>query len=121
MRDNYVFFCPHAPIHLSMSHPRGIAPRLTASILRGLKGRTLIDVEGVVDIEKGMLKSITDKSDKAMEIDQILNDAEEGNTEQATEATVITEEEVLVTEEVATEEVVKETTAKKGAKKAADK
>ena len=54
--ENYAFFCPHALIHLSQTQPRGIAPRLSSSILTGLRFGTLIDVDGVVDLETGEIK-----------------------------------------------------------------
>ena len=57
--ENYAFFCPHALIHLSQTQPRGIAPRLSSSILTGLRFGTLIDVDGVVDLETGELKQST--------------------------------------------------------------
>lgn len=55
-RENYVFFCPEAPIHLSLTKPRGQAPRLSSSILIAIRHGRLIDVEGVVDLENGCLK-----------------------------------------------------------------
>lgn len=70
-RDNYVFVDPLAPIHLSLSQPIGEAPRLTTSILRGLRGQTLIDVKGIVDIEGGTLKS---KNNTTGKINQILDE-----------------------------------------------
>lgn len=35
LRDNYVFFDPDAPMHLSISNPRGEATHLTGSIFKG--------------------------------------------------------------------------------------
>jgi hypothetical protein len=55
-RENYAFYDPSAPIRLTLSEPRGYAPRLTTSILTGLRSGSLIDVEGKVDTQKGMLK-----------------------------------------------------------------
>lgn len=58
LRDNNVFFDPDAPLHLSLSEPMGYASRLTSSIMRGLKGGTILDIESVVDIPLGKLKDI---------------------------------------------------------------
>lgn len=58
MDDNYAFFCPEASVHLSLSQPRAIASRLSSSILTALRFQTLIDVDGVVDIDRGVLKEI---------------------------------------------------------------
>jgi hypothetical protein len=57
LRDNYAFYDPSAPIRLTLVEPRGYAPRLTDNILRGLRGKILIDVEGKIDIEKGVVKN----------------------------------------------------------------
>ena len=53
---NYVFCDPAANIHLSLEQPRGRASRLTPSVLRGLRAKTLVDIDGVVDIKEGKLK-----------------------------------------------------------------
>ena len=63
--ENYAFFCPHALIHLSQTQPRGIAPRLSSSILTGLRFGTLIDVDGVVDLETGELKQSSEENPNA--------------------------------------------------------
>lgn len=56
VRENYNFIDPEAPLVLDLSKPRGIAPRLTGSILRGLRGKTLIDIDNVVDLKTGAIK-----------------------------------------------------------------
>lgn len=48
VRDNYVFYCPDAPIHLNLCQPVGYVDRLTSSILRGIKGGTLIDCDNLL-------------------------------------------------------------------------
>lgn len=60
--ENYAFFCPHALIHLSRSQPTGIAPRLSSYILTALRFGTLIDLDGVVDLEKGELKDLSSRN-----------------------------------------------------------
>lgn len=137
VRDNYVFFCPEAPLHLSVLKPRGSSPRLSASILRGLRGKTLIDVNGVVDIKTGELKTETaEAAEKQAAMTEALKELEvaeevevveiaEEKVEEVTE-TVEAAEEIMeeVVEEVVeiTEEVVEAAPAKKApAKKAAAK
>lgn len=51
-KDNYVFFDPDAPLHLSLTMPVGYTNRVTASIVRGLKAGTIIDIDHVIDLEK---------------------------------------------------------------------
>ena len=54
--DNYSFFDPDSHLSLTMSNPRNIASRITPSILRGLRGDTLIDVNGAIDLKTGLEK-----------------------------------------------------------------
>ena len=63
--ENYAFFCPHALIHLSQSQPMGVAPRLSSYILTALRFGTLIDVDGVVDLETGELKQPSEENPDA--------------------------------------------------------
>lgn len=56
IRDNYCFMDSEAPLCLNMNNPRGFAPRLTGSILSGLRYKTLIDVNNVVDLNTGKLR-----------------------------------------------------------------
>lgn len=63
--ENYAFFCPHALIHLSQSQPMGVAPRLSSYILTALRFGTLIDVDGVVDLETGELKQSSEENPDA--------------------------------------------------------
>ena len=46
--DNYSFFCPDAPMHLNICQPISYTNRLTSSILRGIKGGTLIDYDNIL-------------------------------------------------------------------------
>lgn len=50
---NYAFFCPVTKIHLTIANPVGFTNRVSNYILRGLKSKTLIDVNNVVDLETG--------------------------------------------------------------------
>ena len=50
---NYAFFCPVSRLHLTRSNPVGYVDRVTSAILMGLRYKTLLDVNGVVDLETG--------------------------------------------------------------------
>ena len=50
---NYAFFCPVTKLHLTLANPVGIADRVSPYILRALKSNTLVDVNGVIDLESG--------------------------------------------------------------------
>ena len=50
---NYAFFCPVSRLHLTRSNPVGYVNGVTSAILMGLKYKTLLDVDGVVDLETG--------------------------------------------------------------------
>lgn len=51
---NYSFVCPEAPLCLNPINRQGYTNVVTPSILRGLQGRTLIDVDNVIDVEAGV-------------------------------------------------------------------
>jgi len=55
--SNYSFFDPRSGLNLSIGNPVGFANRVTPMILRGLKHKTLLDLDGVIDIKKGVLKA----------------------------------------------------------------
>ena len=54
--NNYAFFCPVSKLHLTVSNPVGYTNEVTPAILRAVKVNTLIDVDGVIDIETGTVK-----------------------------------------------------------------
>lgn len=54
--NNYAFFCPVSRMHLTVSSPVGYANEVTSAILRGLKSKSILDVDGVVDLETGTVK-----------------------------------------------------------------
>lgn len=71
--DNYVFFCPDAPIHLNLCQPIGYVGGLTSSILRGIKGGTLIDCDnllGTLDKEE----VIEDVKEDKVDVSEIKKD-----------------------------------------------
>ena len=54
--NNYAFFCPVSRLHLTVSNPVGMTSEVTPAILKAVKSKTLIDVDGVIDIETGTVK-----------------------------------------------------------------
>ena len=54
--NNYAFFCPVSRMHLTVSSPVGYANEVTSAILKAIKSKTIIDVDGVVDLETGTVK-----------------------------------------------------------------
>lgn len=50
---NYAFFCPVTKLHLTLANPVGTTDRVSPYILRALKSNTLVDVNGVIDLESG--------------------------------------------------------------------
>lgn len=55
--NTFAFFCPDSRLHLTLSSPVGFSDRVTPAILRGLKSKTIIDVDGVIDLETGLEKT----------------------------------------------------------------
>lgn len=62
---NYAFFCPVTRLHLTLTNPVGSTDRVSNYILRGIKSKTLIDVDNVVDLSAGELKTETTKKVEA--------------------------------------------------------
>lgn len=54
---NYAFFCPVTRLHLTLANPVGITDRVSHYILRGIKSKTLIDVNGVINLETGKVNA----------------------------------------------------------------
>lgn len=95
LRDNYAFVDPDALVHLNVSNPRGEATRLTGSVIRGVQGKTLIDVDGVIDLKN---RCIIDKSVKMAQIGDLLD--KEGALDKA--------EEIVLAEAEAVSEILTE-------------
>ena len=57
--NNYAFFCPVSRLHVTVSNPIGYVNEVTTAILKALKSQTLLDVDGVIDIETGTVKGAT--------------------------------------------------------------
>ena len=72
--NNYAFFCPVSRLHLTVSSPVGFSNEVTPAILRGLKSNTILDVDGVIDLETGTVKA-QEKAQTAPEPDKEENKA----------------------------------------------
>lgn len=48
LRDNYAFFCPDTRLYLTLTNPVGTTDRVSPAIKRGVKGKTLIDMDGLL-------------------------------------------------------------------------
>ena len=62
--NNYAFFCPVSRLHLTVSSPVGFSNEVTPAILKALKAETVLDVDGVVDIETGTVKAVKQEAPK---------------------------------------------------------
>ena len=51
IKENYAFFCPQSNLHLGLMDPVGFTDRVTPSIVRGLKGKTLLDLDNMIDVK----------------------------------------------------------------------
>lgn len=116
--NNYAFFCPVSRLHLTVSSPVGYTNEVTAAILRALKAETILDVDGVIDIEAGTVKAegVTNiqskQEEKAPEQSEGFQNPEQknnGNTKQNTPD----ENEKTVEPENTTEEIKSEENAEK--------
>ena len=64
--DNNAFYCPASNVRLTRMNPVGNFKEITPSVLRGLKGGTLIDVDKKIDKKIYLSKS-------QLELDEINN------------------------------------------------
>lgn len=122
--NNYAFFCPVSRLHLTVSSPVGYSNEVTPAILKALKAETVLDVDGVVDIETGTVKAGTQapKQEKPVEKapetkQEAPAKAEEPKVEEPKVEQPKAEEAKV--EEAKVEEASAEEKPKKGGKKAA--
>lgn len=54
--NNHAFFCPVSRLHLTVGNPVDVVNEVTPAIIRGLKSKVLVDVDGVIDLETGAVK-----------------------------------------------------------------
>lgn len=54
---NYAFFCPVTRLHLTLANPVNSVNRVSNYILRGIKSKSIIDIDGVINLETGELNT----------------------------------------------------------------
>ena len=52
---NYAFFCPVTKLHLTIANPGASVDRISNYIFRGIKSKSLIDVNNSVNLDTGEL------------------------------------------------------------------
>lgn len=114
IRDNYAFYCPTTGVHLNIHKPVTTIKTLSPSILRGIIGGTLLDLDKVIDVDN---KVILDKSNVQKVVKEKVADTQKVSapieTKDAINEVVQENKDEVVGE--ANEE--KATTAKKSTKK----
>lgn len=82
---NYAFFCPVTKLHLTLTNPVGTTDRVSPYIVRGVKAKTLIDVNGVIDLETGNLNANSKVESKAVKSETTVtqNQKEESSSQEA--------------------------------------
>ena len=121
--NNYAFFCPVSRLHLTVSSPVGFANEVTPAISKALKAETILDVDGVINIETGTVEEIKQANVKNTEKPAVQAPVQEVQEQKKAEP-VKTEEPVKKVEEPvkaekATEATEESAESKKGTKKAA--
>lgn len=96
--NTYAFFCPVSRLHLTLSNPVGVSDRVTPAILRGLKSKTILDIDNAVDMITGAEKVLSQEETKepVPEVPETIEELKEpvAETEIETEAQETTEEAV---------------------------
>ena len=72
--NNYAFFCPVSRLHVTVSNPIGYVNEVTTAILKALKSQTLLDVDGVIDIETGTVKGAAKTEDLKKEPEKVIKE-----------------------------------------------
>ena len=80
--NNYAFFCPVSKLHVTVSNPVGYVNEVTPAILRAIKLSTLIDVDGVIDIETGTVKDAQPVKTPVQETPKSPEKADNADTKQ---------------------------------------
>ena len=96
--NTYAFFCPVSRLHLTLSNPVGVSNRVTPAILRGLKSKTILDIDNAVDMTTGAERVLSQEETKepVPEVPETIEEPKEpvAETEIETEAQETTEEAV---------------------------
>lgn len=93
---NYAFFCPVTKLHLTLTNPVGTTDRVSAYIIRGVKSKTLIDINNVINLETGELNvNNKTKSEEVKKTESVKSEAtatQDQKEELSQEAEVVVEE-----------------------------
>lgn len=123
--QNYAFFCPVSRLHLTVSDPIGQieADRISSNILRGIRTKSLIDVDGVIDLNTGKVKGAASAVTNEKEKVEVKKSKTEVPAEPTTSVESIPSVEVPAetTVETTEESPAKETASASGSKKKAEK
>lgn len=117
--NNYAFFCPVSKLHLTVSSPVGFTNEVTTAILRALKAKTIIDVDGVIDLKTGTVKAVEkqkvaeQKVQQTEEVETNVDTVDEIVDNDETKETVETIEEVKEVENKTTKKTARKTAKKK--------
>lgn len=111
--NNYAFFCPATRLHLTITNPVGNADRISGAILRAVRANTVIDVDGVIDLKTGKLKTeVKEDTPKvqAQNTTNAINTTEDKNSDKNIDKTkVIVQETDTTNTETSSEENNNET------------
>lgn len=105
---NYAFFCPVTKLHLTLANPVGITDGVSPYILRGVKSKTLIDVNGVIDLEAGKANAKVGRPPKAEEPKKVEQPKVEAPKVEPKKVEAPKAEEVVKSEEAIAEQKVEE-------------
>lgn len=117
--NNYAFFCPVSRLHLTVSSPVGFSNEVTPAILKALKAETVLDVDGVIDIETGTVKAGTQAPKQEKPVEKAPETKQEAPAKAEEPKVEEPKAEEPKAEEAKVEEASAEEKPKKGGKKAA--
>lgn len=117
--NNYAFFCPVSRLHLTVSSPVGFSNEVTPAILKALKAETVLDVDGVIDIETGTVKAGTQAPKQEKPVEEAPETKQEAPAKAEEPKVEKPKAEEPKAEEAKVEEASAEEKPKKGGKKAA--
>jgi hypothetical protein len=117
--NNYAFFCPVSRLHLTVSSPVGFSNEVTPAILKALKAETVLDVDGVIDIETGTVKAGTQAPKQEKPVEKAPETKQEAPAKAEEPKVEAPKVEAPKAEEAKAEEASAEEKPKKGGKKAA--
>ena len=111
--NNYAFFCPATRLHLTITNPVGNADRISGAILRAVRANTVIDVDGVIDLKTGKLKTEVKEDTPKVQVQNTtnaINTTEDKNSDKNIDETkVIVQKTDTANTEISSEENNNET------------